>query len=451
MALAGALLRSGLATNTVESYVRSVARLGGDPKWNEDFVEHTERRLEGDKPTTGLPKLVQVLQLPKACEAVFREWLQVVGGDEPAAAKKTYELVCAKDVVMRPVDWLWKGHLQRGALELLTGIPGVGKSQVQCSYVGCMTKGRGWPDGSTGAAPANVIMVTAEDALDQTVVPRLVAAGTDLARVFFLRKIRRDDKKRTFLLGEDIELLEQLIGDVGNVGLVTLDPITAFMGKVDSHRATDVRGQLGPLADLAETTNTAFSCVTHPAKNASQKAIDHFIGSQAFIAAGRVGHLCVLEMEKDEDGEMVETGRRLFAHAKHSNSVRMATLAYTISEIAVGKDETGTVICSTHVVWGEAQENLSADQAIAAMSGGGKSKERGPNARVFLETILANGQMPVKKVEEHAATRGISERQLRRAREALGVWTKRDRFGPGGQQFWGLPGQSMPGQEEMQL
>lgn len=77
MALAGALLRFGMAANTVESYVRSVARLGGDPKWKEDFVEHTEQRLEGDKPTTGLPKLVQVMQLPEACEAVFHEWLQI--------------------------------------------------------------------------------------------------------------------------------------------------------------------------------------------------------------------------------------------------------------------------------------------------------------------------------------------------------------------------------------
>src|SRR5262245_37811061 len=44
--------------------------------------------------------------------------------------ERQYELVWAKDVVPRAKDWLWKGHLLRGAMELLTGIPGLGKSQV---------------------------------------------------------------------------------------------------------------------------------------------------------------------------------------------------------------------------------------------------------------------------------------------------------------------------------
>jgi hypothetical protein len=56
-----------------------------------------------------------------------------------------------------------------------------------------------------------------------------------------------------FLLNEDLEELERMIRHIGDVRLITIDPITAYMGgKVDSHRATDVRGQLGPLADLAE-------------------------------------------------------------------------------------------------------------------------------------------------------------------------------------------------------
>ena len=38
------------------------------------------------------------------------------------------DIVCAADIVMRPKDWLWAGHLLRGAQELLTGIPGLGKS-----------------------------------------------------------------------------------------------------------------------------------------------------------------------------------------------------------------------------------------------------------------------------------------------------------------------------------
>ena len=161
------------------------------------------------------------------------------------------------------MNWLWEGHLLRGSLELWTGIPGMGKSQVHCQIVASVTTGRPWPDGTKGAQVGSVIMLTAEDCLDQIIVPRLLAAKADLDRVHILKKIRKDDKDRMFLLTDDIEILAKAIADVGDVGLVTIDPITAYMGgKVDSHRATDVRSQLGPLAELAERTDVAFSAIT---------------------------------------------------------------------------------------------------------------------------------------------------------------------------------------------
>src|SRR5450759_582030 len=148
-------------------------------------------------------------------------------------------------------------------------------------------------------------MLTAEDVLDDEVVPRLLAANADLDRVHILRKIRKDGKELQFLLGEDLDMLERAVADIGEVGLITIDPITAYMGgKLDSHKTTEVRSQLGPLKDFAERLNIAVSTITHPPKSAGQKAIDHFIGSQAFIAAGRIGHLCIGEVEKNEHGIM---------------------------------------------------------------------------------------------------------------------------------------------------
>src|SRR5262249_14946817 len=160
---------------------------------------------------------------------------------------------------------------------------------------------------------------------------------------------------------------ERMIKDIGEVGLVGIDPITAFMGKVDSHRATDVRGQLGPLADLAERMDVAFSAVTHPAKAASQRAIDQFIGSQAFIAAGRIGHLCLEEIEREEgkpvrndDGSLKTTGRNLFTTAKCNVARKGTTLAYKIEEEAnAGHDaETGEIITAPYVVWDPIAVNL---------------------------------------------------------------------------------------------
>ena len=83
MALTGTLVRSGMDADLVTEYVQTVAALADDPKWHEDFAERTERRLEDDKPVTGIPKLVKVLQLPEACERTFHEWLGEAGDDPP--------------------------------------------------------------------------------------------------------------------------------------------------------------------------------------------------------------------------------------------------------------------------------------------------------------------------------------------------------------------------------
>src|SRR5262249_40527742 len=247
-------------------------------------------------------------------------------------------LVCAADVVMRPLDWIWEGHLLRGSQELMSGLPDLCKSQVQIGHIACATARLRWPDGAPATEPMNVIMLTAEDTLDQIVVPRLLAAGANISRVHILKCIKTDEHDRQFLLAEDLERLERLMQKIGDVGFVTMDPITAYMGsKMDSYKTTEVRSQLGPLKDLSERTNIALSTITHPAKAAGPRAIDHFIASQAFIAACRVGHLCIAEME-EKDGERVPTGRVLYTNVRNAAHRLMPTLAYRKDEITISTE-----------------------------------------------------------------------------------------------------------------
>ena len=126
-----------------------------------------------------------------------------------------------------------------------------------------------------------------------------------------------------FMLGEDLEQLEAAIKAVGDVTLVTIDPITAFMGKVNSSSPTEVRNQLGPLAQLAERTEVAITTITHPPKQSSQRSIDHFIGTQAFISAARIGHVCLPEM-KVQDGGLIRTGRNLFTQVTGNHQQMMS-------------------------------------------------------------------------------------------------------------------------------
>jgi hypothetical protein len=52
---------------------------------------------------------------------------------------------------------------------------------------------------------------------------------------------------------------------------------------------------------------------------------------------------------------------------------------------------------------------------------------------------LADGPLPAGNVKRIAATGGVAERTLQRARHALGVTARRQGWGPGGHYVWSMP------------
>jgi hypothetical protein len=86
-------------------------------------------------------------------------------------------------------------------------------------------------------------MLTAEDNSAHTMRPRLFAAGADLERVMILNRIHKDNKERMFLLQEDIDVLEEILRNDPEIGLVTW----AF-GGMGNHREGDA-GALGKVLE----------------------------------------------------------------------------------------------------------------------------------------------------------------------------------------------------------
>jgi hypothetical protein len=56
-----------------------------------------------------------------------------------------------------------------------------------------------------------------------------------------------------------------------------------------------------------------------------------------------------------------------------------------------------------------------------------------------LKELLADGPMAAGNVKRQAATAGVAERILHRARQALGVTTRRQGFGQGAFYVWAMP------------
>jgi RecA-family ATPase len=91
------------------------------------------------------------------------------------------DLVLVADVDREQVTWLWPGRIPRGKLVVLDGDPGVGKSTLTLTIAAKVSTGSPFPDGARPER-GDVILLSAEDDIADTIRPRLEAAGADLNR-----------------------------------------------------------------------------------------------------------------------------------------------------------------------------------------------------------------------------------------------------------------------------
>lgn len=342
----------------------------------------------------------------------------------------------ASTIETKAVEYLWQGRLARGKHTAFAGEPATNKTTlVNGEIAASITTQREWPCGE-GRPPrkGRVLILSAEDDAADTIVPRLIAAGADLDLVEIIDAVRDDKGTRSFNLAVDIERLEQMIAKFGDVDLVTVDPISAYLGKTDSHKNSEVRGVLEPLQKMAERTGVAVASVTHFSKqgggNSSTKALHKFMGSIAFTAAARMAFAVV------EDGD--DTNRRLLLHVKNNLAAPPQGLAFTVVQRLV--DVAGGSAVHPYVAWDSSPVAMTADDAMAADTGNKSTREE---AEEFLAELLAAGPVPQKRVKEDAEGAGLSWATVRRAKDRLGVKAVRDtvsgEFGTGkGQWLWTL-------------
>jgi hypothetical protein len=351
---------------------------------------------------------------------------RVLDGHDTAPTSTTTGLVfkCLSDIAPQAIKWLWKGRLALGKLTILAGEPGVGKSQIGLSSTSHISTGERWADGDE-PMQGSVIILSAEDAAADTVRPRLEAAGADLSRIHILEAAYdTDGKRRTFNLQSDLAALGDKIAALGDVRLVIIDPVTSYMGKIDSHRTSDVRAVLEPLANLAERFNVSVLAISHPPKNAPAKALHAVTGSLGFVAAARI----VLIAIEEPDGD----GRQLLLPAKNNLGPLPVGLGYRRVQRCV----TNGIIAS-YVEWDTRPVTMTANEVLAATADNARNGGATSQAVDFLREQLADGAKLATKMKDEADARGIAERTLKRARQALHVDAFKEGFQ--GPWMWRLP------------
>jgi hypothetical protein len=347
---------------------------------------------------------------------------------EPQAARPsaTATVVRVSSVQSQPIRWLWQGRIARGKVTLVAGNPGLGKSQFTAYLAARVTTGQLWPAGEGRAPKGNVIMLSAEDDIADTIRPRLEAADADIDRVHVLTAIRDADALRSFSLGRDLVSLDSALQQVGDVKLIIVDPISAYMAGTDSHKNSDVRALLAPVSDLASRQGAAIVVISHLNKGGGAgDAMGRITGSIAFSAAARAAFL----IQKDAE----DSKRRLFLPMKNNLGVDDSGLAFRIVEREVSGNIRAPVI-----EWEDQRVTITADEALAAASAN-DSEEGGAlrEAVSFLENMLAAGPASQRTVKSDANANGISEASLRRAKVRLSVKARKD--GMSGGWLWELP------------
>ncbi len=373
-----------------------------------------------------------------SAEALAAIVAQMVGPGSAGSARP--EIVTAADVQPDAVRWWWRGRLALGKLTVLEGEPDVGKSTILLDLAARVSRGHSMPDGTDAPeGPGDVvILAAAEDGVADTIVPRLTAAGADLARVHVWRGTPGPDGYlRGFELEHDLAALEAFVA-ARRARLIVVDALMAAMpAGSGTNRDPDTRRLLHPFASLAERTGAVAIVNRHHRKGAG-KAIERGGGSVAIGAVARA----VLAVVRDDDDETGE--RRLLGVVKANllPEVEKASTAYRIVGAQIDGGG-GRVIETSRIDWLGSDERRIRDLLHRAddEAGGGEAKD----CATAIRELLADGPRSAKEAETDLRGQGFSASTIRRARERVGITRDaetifRDGFGPGGVWMWRLPG-----------
>jgi hypothetical protein len=344
---------------------------------------------------------------------------------------KQITITMGTNVKPLPIAWVWPSWLAHGKLHIHAGRPGSLKTTTAIGFCATVTAGGQWPDGSRASAGMAVVW-SGEDAIDDTLVPRFIAAGGDLSQIAFISGVEEDGKKRGFNPGDDIEGLAAVCARLESVNLILIDPIVA-VAKGDSHKNAETRRDLQPLVSLAERTQAAVLGIHHLTKRSEgADPIDRVSGSLAFGAGPRVVLLNALD--EKAGGEP----RGVLMRAK--NNLGPAHGGFNFTAETRPLDDFPD-IAAQRMLWGNCV-NESARDVLARLEGRTEPREVGGlrKAAAFLRQALKAGPRTAAEVIAEGEAAGFNKRALQRALGRLGGSSEKPSFGTGW--IWNLPEQA---------
>jgi hypothetical protein len=336
----------------------------------------------------------------------------------------TLRIVNAADVRVEQVQFLETDRVPLGAVTLVVGDPGLGKSTWTCLLAARTSVGA---NGTAGP----VLMANAEDSPAHVIVPRLAAAGAALENVEFFDVAVGVDEGRPFSLPEDVPALELRARSVG-ARLVIIDPFAAFLtDTVNTRSDHHVRRALAPLAAMAHRTGIAVVVVAHLNKSAGADPL-YRVGGSIGIVGGARSVLLFTRDPDDPDGEQGD--RRALGHIKSNWGKLASTLVYRHEQQTV---TAGGNTVETHRLCPEGESDVDGRSLLGA-DADEPPATKAARANEVLAAVLGDGAWhPSSDVRNTAQHAGVASRTLQRAAKDAGVEREDRGFPAVG--FWRLP------------
>lgn len=323
--------------------------------------------------------------------------------------------ITADQIQPKHVDWLWYPRIAAGTITLVGARGGTGKGMFLTDLAARITTGSLWPTKQREKAPlGRVLWCETEDLIEQTVVPRLIAAEAKLSRVIIKRSA-----KELF----EIEDLRSYV-NARNVRMIVLSPLNSFLDIEDSNNGKTVRKGLEELQSCIEGTQCALVGICHLNKKTDLDAIERLLGSVEYV--NFVRNVLLLNAEKGTDDVRV-------VHAKQNISSKARDLIFT--KVNRRPDDRRSAYWGIDD-WAVAEEDVDQDEMYQRKSDDGKDAK---SAGVWLVEHLADGDWhDLDEIVGAADRRGHSKAALQRAQQRSGgkIKSKRTGFGPDQKTLW---------------
>jgi AAA domain len=353
-----------------------------------------------------------------------RQWTPpgpLPGGEAEGEAPPKPELraIPVSQIKIKATEWLWYHRIPLGALTLLPGREGTGKSTAGAWLAAKVTRGE--LPGVYEGVPRGVFYAAREDDWERTIAPRIVAAGADTSKVYRIDVVVSDSAIE-LVVPQHIELLRDGMRK-HEVGLLFLDPLmSAINGAIDTHKDREARMALEPLAALAMETDSAVVGLAHFSKAMTVDALNLVMASKAFTAVPRA----VIGMARDDDAE--EDNVVVLSQIKSNlGPTDVPSLKFTFQQVTVETEDGRGAHVGRLIELGESDRSVA---EILAGRGDDADQETWNEAAWWLyeHIVKEGGEAGARDILAAAKTQGHSNDSVKRASLKLKLTKRRDGF-----------------------